>query len=435
VRAPTGGYTRVTLVGSGDRVDVVLPSDEPVGRLMPEILALTREPAGTPARLRHLATLDGTLLPEDSSMGQAGVADGTLIRVVGLENAPPPMVVHDVTEVVADDLDVRAWRWGDVPRRWTATVLVAAASLFATVLLGSDVDVQIPAVAAAVLLIGGALVARFLHPALGTATVLAGAAVGVAAATTSGLGVAGQGALVVAILSVTCLALGLSTPLGPGGVIGGVAGLAVLGAWGVAAALALPPDRAAALLAVASVAAVGLLPRVALATSGLTALDDRRAREEPVGRPAVASALDAAHRGLTLATVAVAGSAALAGWLLARHPSRWTVPLALVLVLVLAVRARAFPLLGEVLALVVAVAIVSAALLLAWARSAGPWSAGAVLVGVAVLCGAALVAAPPDHVRARARLAADRLEALGVIAMVPVAVGVFGLYGALLRSA
>jgi hypothetical protein len=205
-------------------------------------------------------------------------------------------------------------------------------------------------------------------------------------------------------------------------------------AWGAGVAAGLPPERLAAVMGVASIVLLGLLPRVALTASGLTALDDRRTAGEEVGRRDAVAAIAAAHRGLSIATVATAASTALAGVLLAGAPSRWTVPLALALVVVLASRARVYPLVAEVAALLAAAGTVLAALLALWLdRSglAGPLAAVLALIAVGLVV---LGVEFPEHVRARFRRHGDRLEAVAVLAAVPLAIGVFGTYGKLLST-
>src|SRR5439155_13362863 len=132
--------------------------------------------------------------------------------------------------------------------------------------------------------------------------------------------------------------------------------------------------------------------------------------------------------------LATTGSATAAGWLLAAHPDRWTAPLACLLAVILASRARTYPLLGQVLALLAASASVLVALLVAWLRLAVAPSVGmlATVAGAAVGCAALFAVNPPEHVRARLRRWTDRIEALAVVTALPVAVGVFGVYGRLL---
>ncbi|HEV3505381.1 MAG TPA: type VII secretion integral membrane protein EccD, partial [Actinomycetes bacterium] len=193
-------------------------------------------------------------------------------------------------------------------------------------------------------------------------------------------------------------------------------------------------ERLAATMAVASIVLLGLLPRVALTASGLTALDDRRAAAGEVARQDAVAAMAAAHRSLSVATVATAASSALAGVLLAAAPSRWTVTLALALVVVLASRARVYPLVAEVAALFAAAGAVVAALLALWLDRAGAATPVAALLALLAAALVVLAVEFPEHVRARFRRLADRLEAVAVLAAIPLAIGVFGTYAQLLDT-
>jgi hypothetical protein len=106
------------------------------------------------------------------------------------------------------------------------------------------------------------------------------------------------------------------------------------------------------------------------------------------------------------------------------------------LAVVLATRARGFPLAGEVVALSAAAGVVLLGLLTAWVRAAGgptAWMVAAV-AGAGLLALGVLAVDPPAHVQARARRMADRIEAVAVVALPPVALGVFGVYTRLLHS-
>jgi hypothetical protein len=130
----SAGLSRVTVVGDRRRVDVVLPSDEPVGRLLPDVLRLLDDPVAAPPMLRHLVTADGTVLPQEATLATAAVPDGAVLRLVRAQDAPPAPVVHDVTDEVADDLDLRGWRWRPAARRWTATLATLGLALVAGLL-------------------------------------------------------------------------------------------------------------------------------------------------------------------------------------------------------------------------------------------------------------------------------------------------------------
>ncbi len=50
-------YTRMTFFGSRRTADIVLPDDEPVGALLPEVLDLLVEPPGTGSAPTLVTTL------------------------------------------------------------------------------------------------------------------------------------------------------------------------------------------------------------------------------------------------------------------------------------------------------------------------------------------------------------------------------------------
>lgn len=436
-------FSRVTLVGERRRADVVLPSEEPIGLLLPAVLHLVDDRVESPPRLRQLVTADGDVLRGEATLAAAEIPDGAVLTVARPHDAPPAPIVHDVTEETSDDLDVRAWRWGPGARRWTATaaaaVALTAACPVAREALGSRAAVVVLALAAIALGAAGGLVARLAHEPLGTALTVGGSCVGVIAARFTadahdwpGWARWGTAGLVVAVFLAL---LGLTSALGRGGVIGGAFAAVVAVLWMAGAAAGLPPGRLAACATVIIVISVGVLPRLALVSSGLATLDDRRSAGTPVSRHDVADALAAAHRGLVIATVTVAAVAALTGVLLARAASAWTVPLALLLALVLLSRARVFPIALQVVALHAAAVMVLVNLLNAWlARSAGPpYGPLAVTAATASIPLAALALQPSEHLRVRLRRAVDRVEALAVVAVLPLAIGEFGTYGRLLH--
>ncbi|MEW1861606.1 type VII secretion integral membrane protein EccD [Streptomyces sp. NPDC088194] len=446
---PRGGrLSRVSLVGARRRMDLVLPSDEPVGRLLPDIIEMLDDRVATQPMLRQLVTSDGSVVPHDGTLRDAGVLDGTVLRLVRVQDVPSAPVVHDVTDEVAEDLDVRAWRWSPQARRITA-----GAALVGWLLVGgllARVSYAPSAVAAtllalgAVLAVAGAVAGRAGRRGAATALITAAGPLAALGAWTlgdaEGWSAAGSFAGVAVMVFAALLLLGAFTPLGRAGVLGAVM-VGVVAAVAEAAAAAqhgagTAPRQAhtGAVLAVVCVVLLGVLPRLALSSAGLTALDDERADGASVSRHRVASALDAAHRGLVLATAVVGGGAAVAAVLALRTPTVWTVPLAVITALVLALRSRAYPLVTEVVLLLLAAAAVAVRGAVLWSDRSG--AAGA-LAGCAVLGAFPLVllaVEPPEHVRVRFRRLADTAEAAGVIALFPLLVGVFGVYGHLLDT-
>ncbi|MEU2389451.1 type VII secretion integral membrane protein EccD [Streptomyces sp. NPDC007369] len=436
--------SRVTLVGERRRADVVLPSDTPIGQLLPDVLLLLDDRAASRPLTRQLMTSDGSALPHDSTLASAGIADGAVLRLVRTHSAPPAPVVHDVTDLVADDLDLRAWRWRPAARRASAGVATVAFAVTAALLARRETGLDTLAgtllAVALVLLAAGALVARIAQGNRGLATVLllASGTLSVLAAWTAADAYHWSGivrfAAVAGALTLTLVLLGYFSPLGRGGLIGAmaVAGITVL--WGAVAAVQDDPARLGAVMALLSVVVLGLLPRLALMASGLTGLDDSRSGGASVSRHAVGNALAATHRGLALATIATAASAAAGGWLLtlAEKPSAWTVALTALIAVVLLSRARAFPLVAEVVALLAAAGVLVVRLVVLWIGHGGGTGALAVLCVAALLPMLALAVQPPEHVQVRLRRMADLAESVGMVGLFPLAVGVFGVYGQLL---
>ena len=213
--------------------------------------------------------------------------------------------------------------------------------------------------------------------------------------------------VVVAVVAVGLLALAGSSSLGRAGVVGGVAMLGLVAGWAVGAVLRLDTVGLATLMSVVSIVVLGLLPRLALALSGLTTLDDQRSAGATVGRYEVTLAIAAAHRGLVIATAAAAACAAVAGGLLATVPGPWTLSLAATVAVVCALRARIFPLVGQVVALFAAATAIALLLLRAWAGLGDAFPVGALLVLLGI-AGTALVVLSVDVPLARTGPAARR---------------------------
>ncbi|MFF4952525.1 type VII secretion integral membrane protein EccD [Streptomyces chattanoogensis] len=430
--------SRVTLVGERRRVDLVLPAQEPIGVLLPDILRLLGDRPGSAPLLRRLVTADGAVLSQDDSLAAVGVPDGAVLRLVREHETPAAPVVHDATDAVADDLDVRSWRWGARSRSWTAG---AASVVLALVAGTAAVGWYGPGDAAVWLGVLGVLAAAvgaacgwLGRRAVGTALVLLGGALGALAsweaAPTGMVRLAAVGLTVAVVLAL----LGVCTELGRGGLIGAATVALAVGAWEAGLALT-SAARTGVALGVVSVVVLGYLPRLALMAAGLTRLDDQRSGGTPVSRHQVATALGATHRGLALATVAMAVSAGAAGVLALGPGDGWSVAAGALLCVVLLSRARAYPLAVEVVALLAAGTAVGVCLVLQWAAGADePSGALAVLCLMAVLPLAVLAVRVPEHVQVRLRRLMNLVESVSVVALIPVALGAFGVYSRLLHT-
>ncbi|MFC7329873.1 type VII secretion integral membrane protein EccD [Marinactinospora rubrisoli] len=437
-------WSRVTLVGERRRVDAVLPAQEPIGALLPEVLQLLGDPVSNPAQPLHLTTAAGVVLEGDATLAGRSIADGSVLRLVRADDPLPAPVVHEVPEAVGDALDGHRGRWTPAAARWTATAAAAVLWLALGGLLwtglGGGAAVAAIAALAVALIITGAAIGPTWREALGTALSLSGGALGCLALWLAAdlYGWPGwvrwDGIAVVAALLV--ILLGLTSGLGRGGVVGGGVALVLALLWPVCAVLGLDAHHVAAVTVVACVVLLSLLLRMALTTSGLTALDDQRSSGATVARTDVLTALVGAHRGMTVAVVAVALAGAVAGLVLALEFNGWTAALSLLFAIVLASRARFYPLITEKAPLLAAalVVLVSAALAGADEAAWAFWAAlGLLLAGLAIPL-VVLAAEPPEYVRARLRRITSRIEAVAVVALIPVAIGAFGTYERLLTT-
>ncbi|MFH8403265.1 EsaB/YukD family protein [Streptomyces sp. NPDC018019] len=458
-----GALRRVVLAGERRRVDLVVPAHEPVGTLLPEMLRAIGDPmAHEPSRCR-LVTAGGAVLAQGETLASAHVTDGAVLRLLRERETPGTPAAPSGAGEVADGLDVSArrwdersaWRWGERSRTWTAvaagTLSAAVAGVLAGHTYGPEQAGPWLGVAAVIAAGAGAAAGALLGKrALGTALLLVGGVLGVLASwdvTSDGAArLAAVGLTVAALLAL----LGLCAGLGRGGVLGAATAAATVGVWEAGLAVA-GPARAGVLLGLVSVLALGYLPRLALMVAGLTRLDDRHSGGAPVRSHRVAAALGATHRWLLPAAVTLAGSAGAAGLLTvgaagaagaagavgdgagASGPADgWAVAGAVLLCVVLFSRARAYPLALEVVALLTAGAAVCVRLVLLWADAGSPAGALVVLGLLAALPVAALAVRLPEHVRVLLRRLTDVVEAVSVVALIPVGLGAFGVFDRLL---
>jgi type VII secretion integral membrane protein EccD len=436
-------YSRVTVIGQRRRLDAVLPADEPLGVLLPDLLRMLDEPLQQAPQRRFLTTATGVLVPPEGTLASAQIIDGAVLRLAAEGELPPPPTVYDVTEEAVEDLKRRGTTFKPAHRR----ILAGTGLVFSLTAGAISLLVAAPnPIAAAALLVLGAICA-FVGIALGRAgnKVIAIPLVIVATvllAVSVGFWVLDAGADLGLTVTVgaLCLALGplffSAAGLAGGGLVAGATSVLFVLVWMVGVGTGLAADRVGALAALLAVLLLGLLPRMALALSGLAGLDDKRASGQEIMRGDVQSALNAAHLGLALATVPIAVSSGVAGIMLLKAGGPWAVALALVLAFLLASRSRLYPLVQEVAVLFAAAfTVVSGCVLIAAVNGqGGAFIALGLLVLVALFCAFGLGFAPAEHVRARLTQLLDYLEVGAIIVTVPLALGVFGVYSNLLHA-
>ena len=83
-------YTRVTIQGEGRKADLVLPDDEPIAAVLPDVLSLLDESTERSARPVVLMTTVGEQLSPSLTLAEQDVEHGSILRLVRVDEAPPP---------------------------------------------------------------------------------------------------------------------------------------------------------------------------------------------------------------------------------------------------------------------------------------------------------------------------------------------------------
>ncbi len=429
-------YTRLTVIGGSRKADLVMPDDEPVGSLLPQLLEILDERAAGGREVR-LSTLTGLALSPEATLADQGVAHGSMIQLTTIDDAPQPPDVVDITDAVAIAAGNRRDRW---VRATSTTLLAILACVFAYLAAHATLpalwDLGSPdtraVIAAAVALAGaGAFMARRSSPsvagalgsaAFGTCTALllsAGQAwsLGLQAVLVAG----GAWAVVGIILGIGMRRLSALAGASVGLVAAGVLSMAHVWGW----------PRLATLIvtALAAMVLIGLVPGIALALSGLTRYDDGAMRGERAQRVDVDSAIQEGFATLswTVAALAIPGTTALME--LVTYGSWWALGLAVVVCLVLLLRARVLPLIPQRLALFTAGALpLLLGLLILDSERRAP---------LATLLCAGMLALSTLRVSAvtaaRLRRPAEIAELLLVILAIPLALGALDIYADLLE--
>lgn len=429
-------FTRLTLVGSVRRSDVVVPSDEELAVLLPSLLDLVEEPASSGAVA--LVRPTGDQLDVSLDAAALDLVDGEIVWIVRAEDAPPPAEVADVTEAASHTLAGHAQRWSEGARRATGAagvgLLVGAAGLLTVA--GSTASAQSTALALAA---GSALLMVLSAVATRSPWVsLAATAAALGLAPAIGLAVVAAwpppvGATL--LLPVQVAFLVASAALGGQGIarrdrgmlLGAVIGVVLAGTAIALTSLDVSLQSSAAVLTVAVVALLGMLPWTALTAAGVHQLDDAALEGSEPARPHVDRSLEQAYRALTWGTVAAIATIAWTIPTLLAARSSWSTTLACGAIVVVALRVRPLPLTAQAAALWggLCLAVVVGTVVALLDR---PIAAAIALAVTAILVVWMVGLAPNAQQRARLRRWGDRLELLGVLVLVPSLLGVLGVY-------
>lgn len=435
-------YTRLTVVGELKRAEVAVASTEPLGAALPRLLELLGETGGTVSRPITLVAPDGERIDVAQSPQQLDLSDGSLVHLLRLDTAPPPPVVIDVVDVTAAAHDVRTGRWDAGARTIAGNAGIGLAAAVGGTLCPFDTSVAAAvwltsAFCLLLAIAAGFGIARrsrvsgsFAAAAMGLAIPLSltspitaphpDAAVLMSAAT-----------LLTAISAVTLIGIGVARrrpDATAGGMIGFALGMLLMALLGWGTDLA----TAAAIVGTIAAFATGPLPWIALAASGLTDVDRRVTSGQPATRVTTSRAISDTYTTLTASVVALTATLAATGVALISAPGLWPALLALDLALVTALRSRIFPLRVQVWSMWTVVAAIGAAGAAVHLSGARGWVGAAAATAAAIAVAAAAIVRPAPHVRAHLRRIGNTLETLAVVALLPLLLGVAGIYADLL---
>lgn len=435
--------TRVTVTAQDRSVELLLPGDQPLAALMPRITELTGVSGAVPDGARTvLNRIGGPALSPQASLRDQHVADGEWLLLTTVEEALPEPIVYDVADA-GEDLMPAVRRWSDRRVHVVAAVVVGTLALLgALALLASHTPAAaLPAAGALGLLACAAVAWRpwdrgDVAPALAPVPLLA---LGLALLTAPPAPLTAVLALAAALV-LTLVAVTVSTRMPRAAVAVLLTAALLVGCWALCWWLAPAPHLAALVAGSVTLVLLGALPRWAVGLSGLDSMDRNLQGSGTLRRADVLRVLTLAHRSLTASLLCLALSLGAAGVVVLRSgvADGWTLSTLTLWTAVVALRVRHFPLALQRILLGLAALLLWAVTLVTLGRLVGQSWMLAAAAGVLLLTAVALLAAPwlrpAAHVAARLRILGDRAESVAALAVIPVVVGAFGLYGTLLTT-
>jgi len=439
-------FARVVVIAPRTRVDLALPVDVPLVDLLPLLLDLVGERSEDGGG-RHggwkLARVGAEELPSDRTLRSLDILDGTALHLTPREAAAAPPIYDDVVDAIAS---VVRDRMSDRPTNPAAGAAAAAAALAvgaATVLYYGHTA------AGGYLALTGALLALVLGVAVARGPgerviATAVAAGGIPYAFIIGLNIvpgtnAGRsgvllGCSIALVYSVIALAA-----IGTGTVVFVAAILMMAfgaGTAGVCTAFNVIPLRAVAGACAVGIAAISVLPWFVVRLARLplpfipTSAADLRNRED-VDIDEVTDRARIADEYLNGSYIGCAAVVAFSSAIVALHATLLSIALAVACVLALALRTRSLSGLvprAAILAIVFGGATLAGLLAVSLHPKEATAGLFAATLGVALIAVLISVAAPRIRFSPSTLRAADFVEAVTLIAILPLAAGVMDLY-------
>ena len=447
---------RVTVAAPTRRMDLALPDNMLVAELLPHLVRHADDALGdaTPRQGGWvLRRATGGVLEADRNLAAQGVRDGELLHLSPAREDWPELAYDDVVEVIAGGARRAGRAWGGAATRHcglAVTAIALLAGLAALALAGGPwtVPALVALAVTAALTVAGILLSRAFGDA-GAGAVVAAAGLPYAFAggawllTPSGAGFLGFGAAGLLLGSAVLLAASVLGHTGVAGLprlftAGVAAGLTGL----LAALLDLAGISAAGSAAVALTVAIGMLPSYPIVASwiGRLPFPELPNRAEDIlkdktmpKRADVFSAVVRAGEVLTGLLLAAALTSIVAiTYLMATARSTAGVLLVVAAVAALLLRARLLPTPQQRVPLLVAglgglAVLGGTAVVTGDSASSGltVLAAAAVVAGIALTAGLVFARRAPTPYLGRA---ADILDVLAIMALIPLACAVIGIF-------
>ncbi|MDD7926015.1 type VII secretion integral membrane protein EccD [Actinomycetospora chibensis] len=478
--APVTAASRVSVLAPRTRVDVALPPDVPLADLLPALLDMTGEPAaGARGGAWTLAPLGQGPVDPSRTLASLGVLDGDQLVLRRRADAAPPPLFDDVVDAVAEATPPSYRAWGPglagvLGLCGLALGLVGAVLAFVVAGRGPGTAGGLGTAAVAGVAALGALAAAAVCTRVvdGTAAGSVLAIGAVALAGVAGVAVVPWGAaapagpaaslaatagapqlllgavLAAAVAAASLLALGRAGRTGVAALLGALTAAVLIALPTGIATVADAGDAAGIAAGVGALALVAsaLLPRTGIALARLPLPRVPASADELAEDPGVAEhadierRADRAHAALsglvlgcgavTAGAVTVLALAPVGGW---RGVAGWA--LAVLLTLLLGLRSRTYANGVQAVALLVCALLAGAGLVVGWLLVAPPPVAMLAVPAVALAAGAGAfvlgAVVPRRRFSPVARRAVDIAEALGIAAVLPVALAVMDLYTAM----
>ena len=331
-------YTRLTVISAQARAEVVMPSDEPVGAQLPELLNLLGTAQGTQLAPIQIVRSGGDILDLEQSLVQQEVLDGEIVRIMTDDEVPPPAEVSDISGLLTDMTDAHPGRWNDLSRLLGAGVLLAVSAVAAAWAAPRGLIATVPSWGLLLPGLGTMLLAAFISQGrsisarqIGALATFLAFGLLVPAIYTLATGPVSDRLLAVAA-SLTAVALAVLGRGNVGWAFGTLVGMILYSMWIAFNMFSIAP-LGDGLTAVTALVSLGILPWLALLISGTSRLDDAALAGALPSRRRVLQDLTTAHETLAGSCLTAAAMLSWSSTILASSSNMWARALSAVIII------------------------------------------------------------------------------------------------------